>query len=79
MLALNDEFGCIQGMRGRGLLQGLVVNVDGNAIAAQCLENGLVTICTNNNVLRFLPPLTIERPHVDEAVEIMRKSLRELA
>ncbi len=79
MLTLKDEFDCIEGMRGRGLLQGLVLNVDGNGIAAQCMENGLVTSCTNNDVLRFLPSLTIERPHVDEAVDTVRKSLRESA
>ena len=75
VLALRDDFDCIVGMRGRGLLLGVVVNVDGNAIAARCLENGLVTICTNGDVLRFLPPLTIERSHVDEAVAILRESL----
>lgn len=79
MLGLRDEFDCIVQVRGRGLLRGLEVSIDGNPVAAKCIENGLTTICTNNNVLRFLPPLNIERTHVDEAVEIVRKSLREAA
>jgi len=79
MLSLRDDFNCIEGMRGRGLLQGLILNVDGNDIAARCIENGLVTICTNNDVLRFLPPLIIDESHVDEAVDIVRKSLSEAA
>ncbi len=79
MLGLRDEFDCITQVRGRGLLRGLEVTVDGNPVAAKCIENGLITICTNNNVLRFLPPLNIEEAHVDEAVEIVRKSLRDAA
>ncbi len=65
----------IQEVRGRGLLLGLVMSVDAAALAAKCIENGLITICTNNNVLRFLPPININRAHVDEAVSIVEKSL----
>jgi len=79
MLGLGDEFDCITQVRGRGLLRGLEVTIDGNPVAAKCIENGLITICTNHNVLRFLPPLNIEEAHVDEAVEIVRKSLRDAA
>jgi len=65
----------IQEVRGRGLLLGLVMSVDATALAAKCIEHGLITICTNNNVLRFLPPININRAHVDEAVSIVEKSL----
>lgn len=67
----------IQEVRGRGLLLGLVMSVDATALAAKCIENGLITICTNNNVLRFLPPININKAHVDEAVSIVEKSLAE--
>ncbi|MBM3214608.1 aspartate aminotransferase family protein [Candidatus Poribacteria bacterium] len=76
MAALRGEFPCIVGTRGRGLLQGLVVNVDAKPIAAKCIEEGLLTISTNDSVLRFLPPLTIQREHVDEAVAIVRRALK---
>ena len=65
----------IQEVRGRGLLLGLVMSVDAAALAAKCIENGLITICTNNNVIRFLPPININKAHVDEAVSIVEKSL----
>ena len=67
----------IKEVRGKGLLRGLVLSVDANALAAKCIENGLITICTNNYVLRFLPPLNITTEHVDEAVSIVEKSLAE--
>ena len=67
----------VQEVRGRGLLLGLVMSVDANALAARCIENGLITICTNNYVLRFLPPININKTHVEEAVSIVEKSLAE--
>ena len=76
MLALQERFECVRGMRGRGLLRGLETSIDANELAARCIENGLITICTNNHVLRFLPPLTIGESHIEEAAEIVEKSLR---
>lgn len=78
MLALQDSFDCVKGMRGRGLLRGLEVSIDGNALAAECIQNGLISICTNDHILRFLPPLNIEAAHVEEAAAIVEQSLRSL-
>ena len=68
----------IKEVRGKGLLRGLVMDVDAKPLATQCIENGLVTICTNDYVLRFLPPLNINTAHVEEAVDIVDKSLSEV-
>ena len=67
----------IQEVRGKGLLLGMVMSVDGNVLAAKCIENGLITTCTNNYVLRFLPPININQAHADEAAGIVEKSLAE--
>jgi predicted acetylornithine/succinylornithine family transaminase len=76
LLALKGEFPYIVGVRGRGLLQGLVVSVDAKPLASRCIEEGLLTISTNDEVLRFLPPLIIGQEHVDEAVGILRRALK---
>ena len=76
LMQLQDRYP-IKEVRGKGLLRGLVLSVDANVLAAKCIENGLITICTNNYVLRFLPPLNITTEHVDEAVSIVEKSLAE--
>ena len=75
-MALKDQYP-IKEVRGKGLLRGVVLSVNGNALATKCIENGLITICTNDYVLRFLPPLNITTAHVDEAVSIFEKSLAE--
>ena len=68
----------IKEVRGKGLLRGLVMEVDAKPLAAKCIENGLVTICTNDYVLRFLPPLNINAAHVEEAVNLVEKSMSEV-
>ena len=48
--------------RGKGLMQGLVVNGRPvGEIINKALENGLVIISAGSNVLRMLPPLVIEK------------------
>lgn len=68
----------VKEVRGKGLLRGLVMEVDAKPLAAKCIENGLITICTNDYVLRFLPPLNINTAHVEEAVNIVEKSMGEV-
>jgi len=76
LLQLKDKFPeKIEGMRGRGLIIGFVLAIDGKPVASKCIDNGLLTICTMDHVLRFLPPLIINEKHVDEAVEIVEKVL----
>ena len=77
ILQLKDKYP-IQEVRGKGLLRGLVMSVDAKPLAAKCTANGLITICTNDYVLRFLPPLNITIAHADEAVSILEKSMAEV-
>ena len=52
--------------RGKGLMQGLVVTKKPADICKKALENGLVIISAGSDVLRLVPPLVIEKDHVDE-------------
>lgn len=66
----------IKGVRRMGLMVG--IEIDGNAhdIAVKCVENGLIII-TAKDVLRMLPPLVITKEEIDEAVQILDKTLKE--
>lgn len=59
-------------VKGRGLMLGLELDYECREVILKALERGLVINCTAGNVLRFLPPLIIEREHVDEAIEKLR-------
>lgn len=66
----------VKSVRRMGLMVG--IEIDGNAhdIAVKCVENGLIII-TAKNLLRMLPPLVITNDEIDEAVQILNKTLKE--
>lgn len=66
---LAAQFDCITGHRGRGLMQGLEFQMPvGPIVQKALLEEKLVLISAGSNIIRFVPPLIIEREHVDEMV-----------
>ncbi len=65
--------------RGVGLLLGLKCKAPNGDVYRKFLDNGLVTVVAGDNVVRLLPPLIIEKHHVDEAADMMRRSLGEMA
>ncbi|MGA3327810.1 MAG: aminotransferase class III-fold pyridoxal phosphate-dependent enzyme, partial [Terriglobia bacterium] len=68
----------IQEVRGDGLMMGVELMMSGKSVVRQALEAGLLLNCTQEKVLRFLPPLIIEKQHVDEAIGILRPILAAL-
>ncbi len=71
------DYPFIQTRRGKGFMQGLVLNEDKpvGEVIAKAIENGLIVISAGGNVLRFVPPLIITKENVDEMIQILRKSL----
>jgi acetylornithine/N-succinyldiaminopimelate aminotransferase len=47
-------------------------------ICSTALENGLVVISAGGNVLRLVPPLIIEKKHIDEMARKLDKTLAQL-
>ena len=54
-------------------MQGLEFDADHPVgdIVKKALEKGLIIISAGNNVIRFVPPLVIEKEHVDEMLSIL--------
>lgn len=67
----------VKNVRRMGLMVGIEIEADAHDAAAKCVENGLLII-TAKNLLRMLPPLTITQAELDEAVQILKKSLKEI-
>ncbi len=63
--------------RGRGLLQGLVLEGDAGPVVARAREQGLLISIAGGNVVRFAPPLIVTKPEIDEAVAKLDKVLGE--
>jgi acetylornithine aminotransferase/acetylornithine/N-succinyldiaminopimelate aminotransferase len=75
---LRDELPLIREVRGEGLMLAAELAVPGKAVVHQALEAGFLINCTQEKVLRFLPPLIIERPQVDELIAALRPILASL-
>lgn len=66
---LVEKYDFLNARRGKGLMQGLVVKGRPvGDIVKKSLENGLIVISAGSDVLRLVPPLVIEREHVDEMI-----------
>jgi acetylornithine/N-succinyldiaminopimelate aminotransferase len=61
--------------RGHGLLRGLELRDDdgetGRRVVAACVDRGLLANAIGGRILRFAPPLVIQRAELDEAVQIL--------
>jgi acetylornithine/succinyldiaminopimelate/putrescine aminotransferase len=60
-----------RGARGRGLLQGLVLDGDAAPVVGLARERGLLLSAVGGNVIRFVPALIVGKPEIDEAIEIL--------
>ncbi len=65
----------IKEIRGRGLIQALVLTIAGGPVVAGCLKHGVLVNCTADNVLRFLPPLVVTPAEVDKMSAILDRVL----
>ena len=68
---LADELPVAAEARGAGLLQGLELTVPARPVAEAALAQGVMLNCVQGNVVRFLPPLIIDRADVDIAVDLL--------
>lgn len=73
-LKLSEKL--IVDVRGRGLMLGVELSVAAKPVIDKCVEKGLLLIGAGEKVIRFLPPLILEKAHVDEAIEIFKETLK---
>ena len=66
---LKEKYSFITDRRGMGLMQGLEMEIPVGQVASKALEQGLMVITAGSNVVRLVPPLVIEKQHVDEMAE----------
>jgi predicted acetylornithine/succinylornithine family transaminase len=73
--ALKNKYPVIKDVRGRGLMAGVELNMEGKAIIEKCIEKGLLINCTHDTVLRLMPALNITKKEIDKAVGILEEVL----
>jgi acetylornithine/N-succinyldiaminopimelate aminotransferase len=73
--ALAEKRGAGNEVRGRGLIQGIQIEVPARPIVDAALAEGVLFNATQDTVVRFLPPFLLEEKHVDRGIRVLRKLL----
>jgi 4-aminobutyrate aminotransferase len=84
---LQGRFACLGDVRGKGLMIGVELVLDRasrtpakalcDAVLTRAFHNGLLLLSCGMSTVRFIPPLMIDRGHVDEAMALFETALGE--
>ncbi len=68
-------------VRGWGLIVGLVLHDawQSRDVVQKCMEQGLLLVPAGHKVVRFVPPLVVSAEEIDQAVQMVRRAIAELA
>ncbi len=75
LTVLAEKHSMIKDIRGAGLMIGVEIDGEGSEIVNKCREKGLLINCAGSSVLRFLPPLIVQRADIDAAVDILDQAM----
>ena len=62
-------------VRGRGLMAGIELDIAPGAVVQAGYEHGLLLVSSGTHVIRFVPPLIVEKSHVDELIDKLTQIL----
>ena len=75
---LAQRYDFIKEVRGQGLILGVEMTISGTPVVNALRKEGFLINCTQEKVLRFVPPLIVEKEEIDMLVEALEKTLRGL-
>lgn len=71
LLKLKEKYPFIKEVRGLGLIMGVELDRPGKSIVDACMEKGFLINCTQERVLRFLPPLIIGKDEIGALIQTL--------
>ena len=75
--ALAGRLDCVAAHRGKGPMQGLELSMPaGPVVKTALLEEHLVLISAGSQIIRFVPPLVIEKEDVDEMIVRLERAVK---
>ena len=72
---LAEKHKIIREVRGLGLMLGMEMRFDVYNILMECMKQGVLVLDAGRNIVRFLPPLVIEKQQIDKVVEALDKAM----
>jgi acetylornithine aminotransferase len=71
LMELKQKHSVIEEVRGLGLMLGMKLSEKGAPFVQACMEKGFLINCTQEYVLRFVPPLVISREEIDSLIRCL--------
>ena len=68
----------IKAVRGKGLIIGMELTIEGKEIVSTCLKQGIIINCTLDKILRFLPPLIVKKQEIDRCLKMLESIFAKL-
>ena len=68
----------VRGIRGKGLMLGIEAIVNNEILIKQMINQKILVVKAGQNVIRMLPPLILEKKHVDEAIKKISKAFEKV-
>jgi acetylornithine/N-succinyldiaminopimelate aminotransferase len=72
---LVGKYAAATGVRGRGFMQAIQLEIPARPIVDAGLAEGVLFNSTQDTVVRFLPPFLLEEKHVDKGIRVLKKLL----
>lgn len=74
---LVEKYEFIKERRGMGLMQGLEFDHAVGKYIVKAQDKGLIILGAGTNIIRLVPPLIIEKEHVDQLIDIIETIIKE--
>ena len=74
---LKEAHKIVREVRGLGLMIGVETRFEVRDFILESIPRGVLVLDAGRNVLRFLPPLVITRPHIDRTIEVLDEVIGE--
>lgn len=77
---LADQFEPVTNARGKGLFCAMDLPDTGlrDKVVQECFKNNLLILSCGTRTIRFRPPLTVDKQHIDEGINIIEQSLKSI-
>jgi acetylornithine/N-succinyldiaminopimelate aminotransferase len=68
---LKQRHDRIINVRGRGLLLGIQLDGPADGLVPDCMQKGFLVNCVQGDILRFVPPLVVEKNEIDALIQCL--------
>ena len=78
LLALQENCQWVREVRVIGMMIGIELDVDGGPVVEACMNNGLLVNCTQGNVVRLLPAMTLTQDQAEQGCQVLADAIQGL-